>query len=452
MAIVQISRIQIRRGLQQDLPQLASAEMGWSLDTQRLFIGNGLPSEGAPATGVTEILTNHSNILSLIGLYTYAGSSAGYTVITGPDSGHPVTRSLQSKIDDNVSVRDFGAVGDGITDDTAAINRAMQQIYSSLYNDTLAADRRTIYFPAAKYLISGTILIPPYARLVGDGRFSSVLTTVNGTVPMIRTVDSQFNGTGATLPRDVIIENIGLQNTALPSAITSSLLTVDSVKNGKFVNMSFVGNIGSPSNLVYITDSVSSTRNIVFDHCTFEQGGAGINVIVQGTGISSIRVIDGFFNNLSNVGYFISNTVNGFSEVGSYYNSVGVASIVGNNGTRVGLGASSQTGNVATGLFLGRENIGITNTILIPTGNATVIANLSVGAGSFDYQLDDGANFRFGVFKYTNTGSITTFEDEYVETGIGSVLSANLFANATGNLSCSVASTATFKYNLKQYY
>ena len=60
MAIVQISRIQIRRGLNQDLPQLASAEMGWSVDTQQLYIGNGTISEGAPQTGITEILTVRS--------------------------------------------------------------------------------------------------------------------------------------------------------------------------------------------------------------------------------------------------------------------------------------------------------------------------------------------------------------------------------------------------------
>lgn len=60
MAIVQISRIQIRRGLNQDLPTLASAEMAWSIDTRQLYIGNGLLSEGAPTQGVTEILTEYS--------------------------------------------------------------------------------------------------------------------------------------------------------------------------------------------------------------------------------------------------------------------------------------------------------------------------------------------------------------------------------------------------------
>jgi hypothetical protein len=57
MAIVQISQIKHRRGLQDDLPQLSSAELGWSVDTQKLYIGNGTLAEGAPEVGNTRILT-----------------------------------------------------------------------------------------------------------------------------------------------------------------------------------------------------------------------------------------------------------------------------------------------------------------------------------------------------------------------------------------------------------
>lgn len=60
MAVIQISRIQHRRGLEADLPNLASAELGWSLDTRKLYIGNGTPEEGAPSVGRTEILTQYS--------------------------------------------------------------------------------------------------------------------------------------------------------------------------------------------------------------------------------------------------------------------------------------------------------------------------------------------------------------------------------------------------------
>jgi len=59
MAIVQISQIKHRRGTGSP-PQLASAELGFSVDTQRLYIGNGTLAEGAPVIGVTEIVTEAS--------------------------------------------------------------------------------------------------------------------------------------------------------------------------------------------------------------------------------------------------------------------------------------------------------------------------------------------------------------------------------------------------------
>ena len=63
MAIVQISRITNRKGLQENLPQLAGAELGWSIDSRRLYIGNGTLQEGAPVIGNTEILTEFSELM-----------------------------------------------------------------------------------------------------------------------------------------------------------------------------------------------------------------------------------------------------------------------------------------------------------------------------------------------------------------------------------------------------
>ncbi len=63
MAIVQISQITNRKGLQENLPQLAGAELGWSVDTRRLYIGNGTLQEGAPELGNTEILTEFSDLI-----------------------------------------------------------------------------------------------------------------------------------------------------------------------------------------------------------------------------------------------------------------------------------------------------------------------------------------------------------------------------------------------------
>jgi hypothetical protein len=64
VAIVQISQITNRKGLAENLPQLAGAELGWSTDTRQLWIGNGTLQDGAPAIGNTEILTEFSDVFA----------------------------------------------------------------------------------------------------------------------------------------------------------------------------------------------------------------------------------------------------------------------------------------------------------------------------------------------------------------------------------------------------
>lgn len=167
MAIVQVSRITVRKGLAQDLPQpLAGGEIGYAQDERRLFIGNGTLSEGAPVVGNTEILTEFSDILGFATAYTYQGEAGGYIVQTGVTPSNPVTQSLQSRLDSYAIVTDFGAVGDGITDNTDAINRALYQLYCV---DNNAVVRRSLFFPAGNYVVSGTINIPSYAKLYGEG-------------------------------------------------------------------------------------------------------------------------------------------------------------------------------------------------------------------------------------------------------------------------------------------
>ena len=175
MAIVQISRITNRKGLEEDLPQpLAPAELGWAVDTRQLYIGPGTLAEGSPDEhNNVEILTEYSDILATQTAYTYTGQTAtGYSVQTGTSVGSPVSQSLQSRLDSYCVVTDFGAKGDGVTDDTAAINRALYQLYCVQANPQI---RRSLFFPAGNYIITNTILVPPYAMLYGEGPQSSIL-------------------------------------------------------------------------------------------------------------------------------------------------------------------------------------------------------------------------------------------------------------------------------------
>lgn len=174
MAIVQISRITQRKGLASDLPQpLAGAELGWAVDDRRLFIGNGTIEDGAPIIGNTEVLTEFSDILGFATSYTYDGSAAGYLVQTGATIGSPISQSIQSRLDSFAIVTDFGAKGDGLTDDTEAINRALFQLYCREVNTQI---RRSLFFPAGTYVITDTLNIPPFAKLYGEGSNSSIIS------------------------------------------------------------------------------------------------------------------------------------------------------------------------------------------------------------------------------------------------------------------------------------
>ena len=68
-----------------------------------------------------------------------------------------VVRTTQAKMRDVVSVKDFGAVGDGVADDTAAIQAAID------------AYRGKILLPKGTYKISSTITLNSETILVGDG-------------------------------------------------------------------------------------------------------------------------------------------------------------------------------------------------------------------------------------------------------------------------------------------
>ena len=75
-----------------------------------------------------------------------------------------VARTVESKFKDSISVKDFGAVGDGSTDDTTKIQAAL----------TAASGSKNVYLPAGTYIVSTTIYIPSNTYFVGDGKNSVI--------------------------------------------------------------------------------------------------------------------------------------------------------------------------------------------------------------------------------------------------------------------------------------
>jgi len=351
MAIVQISRIQQRRGLQQDLPQLASAEMGWSLDERRLYIGNGTLDEGAPTEGLTQILTtaHPEDIISVLPLYTFKGLSAGFTVETGPTVLEPIQRTLQDKLDDYVSVKDFGAIGDGITDDTAAIQRALDRAFSTNQIVLQTNYHRTIYFPAGTYIVSDTINIPPYSRIQGEGKRT---TSIHGgmAAPIAQFADSfgqvgGYYGSAIDMINPDIAEyhlsDISFAHTS--TDYNQSCLVIDGAWTATFNRCMFKGllretsgdhagsysltnpiydvNRGSNVAAVCINNLATNAavRNLIFNQCDFldHNYGIEINNEVRGVTITSCYFDHLYYgivggNNSSSVPF-------GFSIIDNYF-------------------------------------------------------------------------------------------------------------------------------------
>lgn len=303
MAIVQISRIQHRKGLQQDLPQLASAELGWSVDTRQLYIGNGTITEGAPTEGVTEILTEYSDILNIAEQYIFRGAQSGYTSQTGPTALAPTTRTLQQKLDDNVNVRDFGALGDGTTDDTAAIQRAIDEIVFGSFSLTQPRLRRRINFPPGVYLISTSLKFTSYVSLVGAGIEKTTIQQTSATAPLMQLRDGslQIDGAYGTLGATTV-KYISIQDMTLEHIGNKNIVQLDSMDYANFTRVNFKGSQTNPNttatnlqNAVYAvpTDSAKSINNLTFIDCSVTKCSQGFvlcanNVKIIGCDISQV--------------------------------------------------------------------------------------------------------------------------------------------------------------------
>lgn len=147
----------------------------------------------------------------------------------------PVT--VNSKLAQVLSVKDFGAVGNGVVDDTLAIQTAINSaayIISGFYGE---ATGKSIFFPAGVYRLTAAINIPVNAgvSLVGEGKTKS---TVWQSVPNANV----FNVTGNNFRG----EFYGMRLTGVIGQVTGPSKGINIGPNGNqiFVQNCWINNLG----------------------------------------------------------------------------------------------------------------------------------------------------------------------------------------------------------------
>ena len=205
------------------------------------------------------------DFITAISTSTSATSAANISYNEGGTGA--VTTNVQAKLQQTVSVKDFGAVGDGTTDDTAAIQAA---INASSINGAI------LYFPAGTYKVSSTSL----NALTGLSNVK--LQGVKGATTIFLTSTST---TTAIIGSQSAVFNFEIDGIIFDGNIASIPFTgVYCVKFDNIAGFQATNCVFQNSTLDGILLGTTLAKQILVENCVFQTIG------IAGTGANGIRV------------------------------------------------------------------------------------------------------------------------------------------------------------------
>ena len=347
-------------------------------------------------------------------IQTTTGAVDASIVSYEPPYTGSVGTNVEAKLAQYVSVKDFGAVGDGVADDTAAIQDAIDAMNT--------ANGGAIYIPAGEYLITDYITLYSDVTLFGEGKASKIHLVNSSRSDAFRATGTQPSPVNRITMRDFMLYGD-----------TSFLAGVPSVVNGGGVNFLYT------------------------DDCTFE------NLWVSGFSDGGIAILNGSYNTIAScrvrfTAQGISFNANDIDVTGN----VAVGNTISDTGTYNGLhleggfGVSPATGEVRYTTLTGNTVInsyeaGI-NIELAPytacAGNS--VFNAGFGATSINMGIKVFGGFSSGISGNTvrgcdgygivvgaNSGECAVSGNATVDNGGGSLLVTDNGTAATLDVSVS---------------
>jgi hypothetical protein len=366
MSVIEIAKIKVRRGKAnvEGVPQLDGGELGWAVDTQELYIGNGTTEEGAPAVGNTRLLTENDKpqFLSFAtSTYIFANGSIP-TIYTDPSGSAQIDDlTLQKKLDSWVTMVDFG-ISPGDSNAALGIQNAINQLYLNPLNKTDPNTRIALKIGAGIYNITATIYVPPNVTIFGDGKGKTILNmiTTNTSVMQFCDIDSVLPGgfvvfepgsnniTSDGRPTNITVSGITFKydSTVVDYANVLPLLRADCVSNSSIVDCSFIGstntNVVNYSGIEMRGQDAITTENLTLDRVDFY--GLG-NAITSNYDVSNININNSSMMNLYR-GLSFSDSIAVGNETGP--TNVKVSNTVFENIRAEGWYVGSNTDDIST--------------------------------------------------------------------------------------------------------
>lgn len=358
----------------------------------------GIPLAGYPVDNFNAIDASSAASGSVAAAIAMLASASGSSNIGFIQAGvGALKRTSQDKMRDSVSVKDFGAVGDGANDDTASIQKAVN------------SGAGLVLIPRGTYKITADIKMPLRVSLRGDGAMQSILQPYN--CDALTFSDTGFEQDNASFSGFSIFGQAGANYTAINCPTGSGVkyglhfefLTISNMNQGIIFSNNLNCSI-SRCHFEFVTNPITlgdvSTFTRVFLNTMISAGGTsnggsapscGINVI-GGSNSEAIKILHNFIYGFATgiqVGTVTDLLIDGngidacslyginftavnyaFNIVNNFIELIGASSIACINGQPLGAGEYMSQINI--------ENNSFTSLAPVSVGSTGILMNTAV--------------------------------------------------------------------------
>jgi len=221
-------------------------------------------SVAPPLSSSIEIMTNETGVIN-----SGNATAISYT-LTAPGA---VQQTVQTKLEQYVSVKDFGAVGDGVTDDTAAIQAAID------------SGAFAVYIPAGTYAVDQIVITSDNTQILTAGwsvTFRQINSVGRFDEPIIQVIASNVTIGDLTFEGNIATDTGEFNHCIKIYDPTSTLPEIRNINLGSYYATDIRGDViyvgGLSGTPVYDVNIVSIDGDNIYRSICSVTGGQGVRI------------------------------------------------------------------------------------------------------------------------------------------------------------------------------